>query len=130
MHEEMLIKAQTLQRESQEIESNLKIIGEHIEDLTKFAENLDFLDRNEEKEILASLGRGVYIKSEIKDEKKLFVDVGAGILIKKTPAETKKVIEGQLGKFQEAKIQLKTQLELYASEFRKMVEELHKIRED
>ncbi len=130
MNEELLVRAQTLQNESQEVEQNIKIINEHIEDLAKFAENLDSLDKSEEKEILASIGRGVYIKSKIDEDKKLFVEIGAGIIVKKTPAETKKVIAEQLKKFEEAKLQLRTQLELYAREFRKMVEDLNRARED
>src|SRR3989344_458620 len=117
MNEELLIKAQTLQQESQEVENNIKIVNEHIGELTKFKENLEFLDRDGEKDILASLGRGVYIKSKIEDDKKLFVEIGAGVIVKKTPLETMKVIEEQIRKFEEAKLQLKTQLELYAREF-------------
>lgn len=124
------MRAQALQNESQEVENNIKIINEHVEELTKFKENLDFLSKSGEKDILASLGRGVYVKSKIADDKKLFVEIGAGIIVKKTPQETKKVIEEQLRKFGEAKLQLKTQLELYANEFRKMVKQLNEIKED
>ncbi len=130
MKEELLMRAQALQNESQEVENNIKIINEHVEELTKFKENLDFLSKSGEKDILASLGRGVYVKSKIADDKKLFVEIGAGIIVKKTPQETKKVIEEQLRKFGEAKLQLKTQLELYANEFRKMVKQLNEIKED
>ncbi len=127
MKEELLMKAQALQNESQEVEENIKIINEHVEELTKFKENLDFLGKSDERDILASLGRGVYIKSRIADDKKLFVEIGAGVIVKKTPQETKKVIEEQLRKFAEAKMQLDTQLGLYANEFRKMVRQLNEI---
>jgi|SRR3989338_6311607 len=130
MKEELLMRAQTLQNESQEVENNIKIINEHVEELTKFKENLDFLDKNDEKDILASLGRGVYAKSKIVDDKNLFVEIGAGVVIKKTPAETKKVIEEQIRKFGEARLQLEAQLEFYANEFRKMVKKLNEIKED
>src|SRR3989344_1165907 len=130
MKEELLTKAQELQNESREVENNIKIINEHVEELIKFKENLDFLNTDDEKDILASLGRGVYVKSKIEDDEKLFVEIGAGVVVKKTPTETKKVIEEQIGKFGEAKLQLKTQLELYANEFRRMVKKLNEIKED
>ncbi len=129
MNEEMLMKAQTLQRESEQIENNILIINEHILELNKFNENLMFLEnKEEEKEILTSLGRGVYVKSKILDEKKLFVEIGAGIVVKKSPTETKKVIEDQIEKFEDAKKQLLGQLHMYKEEFGKMLKEVKKMK--
>ena len=153
------MKAQMLQNESQEVERNLKAITEHVGDLIKFKENLDFLDmensvnhvtkvnnssdrdsavkgnsisrmlcKNDEKEILASLGRGVYIKGKIEDNKKLFVEVGAGVVLKKTPFETRNIIEEQIRRFEEARMQLLGQLHLYKEEFGKMVKEINRVK--
>jgi len=118
-----------LQKESEQIENNLLIINEHVLELSKFNENLQFLEGKgkKDKEILASLGRGVYVKSKIEDDKELFVEIGAGIVVKKTPQETKKVIEEQIQKFEEARRELSEQLHLYKEEFGKMLMEIRKI---
>jgi prefoldin alpha subunit len=127
MNIELLQKAQMMQRQSEEAERGLQVIDEQINELEKFNDNLDFLDKSEEKEILANLGKGVFIKSDIKD-KKLFVEVGAGIIVRKSAIETRDVIEKQIKKFKEARIQILGQLEEFRGEFGRMVEEIEKLK--
>ena len=127
MNEELLQRAVMLQQQSQEAEKQLAFVDEQIRELEEFSKNLDFIDESKEKEILASLGKGVFIKSEIK-EKKLFVDVGAGVLVRKTALETKKVIDGQLKKFIEARIYVVGQLEDFRKELGMMIKEIEKLR--
>ena len=42
MNEELLMRVQVLQKESEQIENNLLIINEHVLELSKFNENLQF----------------------------------------------------------------------------------------
>ena len=55
---------------------------------------------------------------------------GAKVIVKKTPSETKKVIEEQILKFEEAKIQLGGQLHLYKEEFKKMLKEIERMKKE
>jgi prefoldin subunit 5 len=57
-------------------------------------------------------------------EKNLFVSVGAGIIVKKSPKETIKVIEDQLMRLKEAKMQLDAKGQAYAYAFQQLLMEL------
>lgn len=125
--QEILQRAITLKEESEEIERQLQFVSEQVEDLAKFKEGLSELSGGE-KEILASIGRGVHVKAERKLDEKLFVEVGAGVVVKKSPDEISKIIDGQIKKFQEARLQLSAKLQEHANEFRKMLKEIEKVR--
>ncbi len=127
MEDDIVYRAAMLQQQSEEIESRLQFVNEQIQELEQFSGDLRVLDKNDNKEILASLGKGVYAKSELKD-KKLFVQVGAGVVIKKSINETIEVIGEQIKRFEEARVQLKMQLESYAQELKRMVAEVEKIK--
>ena len=95
MNQELFLRAQMLERDSSELEERLNLVNQEIVELQSFDINLGKIDDSEEKEILASLGKGIFMRSEIKD-KNLFVNVGSNILVKKTPEEAKKVISEQI----------------------------------
>jgi len=123
----MLQRAMQLRQESEEAEQQLQFIVHQIKELEKFGEDLEKLEKSKEKEMLTPLGRGVFAKMEKKDEK-LFVEVGAGVLVRKTNKETRTVIEGQLRRFQEARMSLNQQLQNYAVEFQTMLKNVEKIK--
>lgn len=126
----ILQRAMMLRERSEEIEKQLGFVGEQISELQQFSENLEILKKSGEREMLANIGRGVHMKVERKGDEKLFVEVGAGVVVKKTPEEAKEIVEGQVKKFQEAKVHLTSQLQGYAEEFRKMLKEVEKIKKN
>jgi prefoldin alpha subunit len=107
---EMLMHADALQKQIQEMQEHLGIINQQIAELEEFRESLSSLENSEGKEILSSLGKGVHLKTSIKEDK-LFVEVGTGILVRKTPKETAEVIREQLKKLIELKLQFSAQME-------------------
>jgi len=124
---ELLHRAMLLKQQSEESEQQLKFVQQQIAELKSFMRTLEELERNKEGEILAPLGKGVYTKAERKDEK-LFVEVGANVIVRKTGAEAEKIIEEQIKKFTEVRIQLSAQLEVFREEFKKMLEEVERIK--
>jgi len=106
----MLMHADALQKQIQEMQEHLGIINQQIAELEEFRESLSSLENSEGKEILSSLGKGVHLKTSIKEDK-LFVEVGTGILVRKTPKETAEVIREQLKKLIELKLQFSAQME-------------------
>ena len=80
MDVELLMNLEKASQQSREIEEKLKVVEQQVAELESFRVSLDALKNSDEKEILASLGRGVFVKSDIKDEK-FFVDVGSGIFV-------------------------------------------------
>ena len=127
MNEELLQKAVMMQQESQETERKLELIEEQLRELDEFSKGLELFEKSKEKEMLASFGKGVYVKSEIKDEK-LFVNVGVGVVVRKSAAETKEIIQEQMKRFAQARIQLTAQLEEYSEELGRMIREIEKLR--
>ncbi|MBS3090909.1 prefoldin subunit alpha [Candidatus Pacearchaeota archaeon] len=128
MDEEVILKAQMIEQQSNEIEQNLQLINQQLDELDKFKETLEDFDKKKSNEMLSLLGKGVYAKTETK-EKDLFVGVGANIFVKKSPEETIKVIESQLSRLKEARIQLMERAEIYANAFRQLIEEIQKEQE-
>ncbi|MFH1290175.1 MAG: prefoldin subunit alpha [Nanoarchaeota archaeon] len=126
--QELLQRAMMLRQQSEEVEKQLNFVNEQLGGLEQFSENLKVLEEDKEKEMLASLGKGVHMKVERKEDEKLFVEVGAGVVVRKTPKEARKVIQEQVKKFQEARVQLRAHLQEHADQFREMMKEVEKIK--
>jgi prefoldin alpha subunit len=123
LNQELLQKAQLLHGQSQELEQQIEFIGKQIEELALFISTIETLMKTSQTEALSSLGKGVFIKTNI-IEKELFVEVGSGIVLRKSLPETKKVIQEQISRFKEMQSQLKAQLEIYQSTLSSAVQEL------
>lgn len=123
MDQELLMKASLLERNSQELETHLQFINNQITELELFNVNLGTLQDSSEKEILSSIGKGVYAKANLVD-KDLFVEIGAGVIIKKTPQEIKSIIEGQVKTLEETKLRLMAQLEAYNESLQELMRDL------
>ena len=119
----MIIKAQQIEQQAQEIAQNLEIVEQQIVELNDFSKTLEAFDKVEDKEMLSLLGRGVYAKTELR-EKELFVNVGAGIVVKKSPKETLKVVTEQLKRLKEVRMQLNAKNQAYAYAFQQLLMEL------
>jgi len=128
--QEILQRAMTLRQQSEEIEKQLEFVNEQVRDLGQFSENLETLDKSDEGEIIANLGRGVHMKVSRDKKEKLFVEVGAGTLVRKTPKEALKIIKEQMNKFNEAKVQLTMQLQDHAGQFQEMMKEVEKLKSE
>jgi len=128
MEQELLQRAMELRQRSEESEQQLNFVVQQINELEDFGRSLGELARNKEKEILASIGRGVFVKAKREEDEKLFVEIGAGVVLRKTPEEAGEVIEGQLKKFREARVALSQQLEGFALEFQKMLKAVEEMK--
>lgn len=120
MDENVSMKFQELSVRHQEIEEQSNIIEQQIYEIQDFSKTLDSLESEESKNILAPIGKGVFIDSEIKN-KSLFVDAGAGIFIKKDINQTKKVVEDQLEKLYQMKLNISGQRESLNKEVENMI---------
>ena len=124
MNQEDLLQASLIEREYHELENNLQLIDAQIQELEKFREDLGFLIKSDNKEILSSLGRGVYLKSTIEDKKKLFIEVGSGIIVKKTPEEAQKIIEKQVSYLKQAHLQILSHLESHHNNLNNLIDKI------
>lgn len=124
MDAESVFQASLLERQANELEQNLQLVEAQINQLEEFKKSLEFLIKSKDNEILASFGRGVYVKSTLKDKEKLFVEVGAGIMVKKTPEETKAIIESQISRLKQARMQIISQIEMTQEQLEEFLSEI------
>lgn len=125
MNPELIAKAQRLESESQQAEETLKFVDDKIAELENFSRILNDFEASKDKEMLSSIGSGVYAKAELK-EKELFVNVGAGILVKKTPKQAQEVVQSQIKQLAEARTQIVAQLESYTGSFMELMQEVER----
>jgi prefoldin alpha subunit len=109
MNQELLIQAQLIKNQTDQLEEHLSLIDKQLIDLTALKEAITQLNKDK-KEIISSLGNGVHLKSTISD-KELFVEVGQGVIVKKKPEETIAIISEQLKLLAESKLNVQSQLD-------------------
>lgn len=123
MNQESVIKFQLMEQESNQLNDQLQIIEHNLNEMLELKASLKEIDKKDVKEILANLGKKIYIPVEIKS-KELMVDVGKGHYVKKTIEETIKIIENQLDRFMEGKTQIMARLEELQEEMQELVREI------
>lgn len=100
---EYLIQLQMIQQQAGAMQERLEIINNQIMEMQAIETSLSDLDKKENGgEMLANLGKGIFVKTEVKD-KDLFVNVGKEIIVKKSVSETIDVLKNQITRLDEAK---------------------------
>lgn len=125
VNQELLMKASQLHQQSEEFEQQLSFINQQIIELNEFSLTLENLIKTNESELLSSVGKGVYLKTNL-ISKELFVEVGSGIVVKKTPEQTLQVVKQQVLKFNEMKSQIQAQNELIVKELHSIMQNLER----
>ena len=105
MEQEQLIQLQIIEQETNQLEQQLQLIEQHLVEMQQLKTGLDELEQTDKKEILANIGKGIYIPAEIKS-KDLIVEVGNKNFVKKSIPEAKKIIEEQIKKLNSVKQQI------------------------
>jgi prefoldin alpha subunit len=120
MDKSQLMQLQMMEQEANQIEQQLQLIEQHTSDLNSLKIGLDELEKTDKKEILANIGKGIYINAEIKN-KELLVEVGDKNLVKKTIPETKKIVESQIAKLTDAKQEMMQRIESLGLEMNEII---------
>ncbi len=121
--EEFLLKLSSLEEEANKTQEQISLVNQNIQDFEILKTSIKNIEGN--KDILTSLGKGVFIKTEIK-EKELFVNVGAGVVLKKSPSETFSIIEKQIKNLKEVKEELIKEIEKINKNLLVLIEEAKK----
>ena len=91
--QEIMFKLNMFEQQIQYFQQQLQAIEQGIVEMNSLNLGLDELVGSEGKEILASVGKRIFIKTKIISEE-LTVDIGEGTLVKKTIPETKEIWQG------------------------------------
>jgi len=104
------------EQQIQQIQQQIQAVEKGKIELKSLKIGLGGLVGSKDKEVLAPVGRGIFSETKLTSEKML-VDVGGGNFVKKTIPETQEIIEKQIKKLEEVKIELEENLQ-------KLLEEL------
>ncbi len=126
-NEELIRRATDLHEETQETEKQISIIDEQIRELENYKSHVNSLKNVSDQNVLSSIGKGIHVKTRF-ESPEIFIEVGAGVVIKKTVEETISIIEEQLSKFKQARIQLMQRLQTLTTELGTMISILDQLR--
>ena len=98
-----------MEQEVNQLNQQLQLIEQNIKEMEELLESLEEIGKEGNKDILANLGKRIFIPVEIKD-KNLIVEVGKGNFVKKSVLETKEVIERESKKLIEGRNQIMERL--------------------
>lgn|SRR3989344_1248394 len=118
--QELIMKFGMFEQQLRQIQENIHIVDQNINELASLRLDLDNLKSKEGEEILAQVGRGIFIKSKILSED-LIVDIGGKNYVKKTIEETKEIIGNQLEKLEKVKGELMSMIEGINQEINEMI---------
>src|SRR3989338_1087208 len=96
-HEEYLMRLNMLEQRIQKVQEQLMIVEQQRAEISTLSNSLDKIKGKKDKEILAHIGRGIFIKSKIINNDEIIVDVGSKIFLKKSIDGGKEIIEKQVG---------------------------------
>ena len=108
--QDLMYKLSVYEQQIQQLQQQLEAVEQATIEMNSLVLGLDDLVGSEGKEILAPIGRGIFVKTKLASED-LTVDVGGKNFVKKSIPETKKLIEDQVKKLEEVKEELNNNLE-------------------
>ena len=123
--EELLIKLSLLEQQANEQAEKVQAIDNQISELESLKFSLKKMEKSRGKEMLSPLGRGIFLKTEVKDDK-VFVNVGSRTLVKKTFKEAAEIVESQIMEMESLKHQLMHNIEEINEHLAGLLEEAQK----
>jgi len=120
--QELIYKLSMFEQQAQALQEQIGAVEQGINELGSLNFGLDELKEGFGKEILAPIGRGVFVAASLASET-LTVDVGGKNFVKKSIPEAKEIIEEQVKKLVEVKKDLTGSLEKMGEEMDKTLGE-------
>lgn len=124
--QELTFKFQMLEQQIVAIQQQLQAVEQALFDMASLNIGLEEIKVN--KEILASVGSGIFAKAKLLSEE-LVVSIGDKNYIKKSIPQTKKLIQEQIIKLEKAKEELNFELDKINDEITGLMREYQKISE-
>lgn len=110
MNQEQIMQFQMMEQEANKLSQQLQLIENNLVEIDGIKTGLDEIQKKDTKEMLANIGKKIYIPVEIK-EKNLIIEVGNKKFVKKSITETKELISEQIVKLNSAKQEITQRLE-------------------
>jgi len=114
--QEKIMRMAMMEQEARQIEQQLQILDQQIIEMQLLKLHIEELSKgNEKKEILANLGRNIFVEAETKSNE-FFVDVGAKTILKKDIKETLEIIEKDIHQLTSGRDSIMHELEKIANQ--------------
>jgi prefoldin alpha subunit len=108
--QQLAMQFQMFEQQIRMIQEQLQAVEQAIIELASLNLELDELIGKKDNEIMAPIGRGIYVNAKLISEE-LLVDIGDKNLVKKSIPETKKILQRQLEKLEKVKVELNGELD-------------------
>ena len=119
--QELIFKLSMFEQQIQQLQQQLQAIEQAVVEMSSLKIGLDEF-KDSKKEILAPIGRGIFIKAKSISEE-LIVDVGGKNFVTKNIPQTKELIETQIKKLEEIREDLNNNLDEIGQELQKTIME-------
>lgn len=126
--QQLMFKLAMFEQKMQGLQQQLQAVEEALVDLGLLSSGLDEIKGAKGKEIMAPLGRGIFVKANLASEE-LLVDIGGKKLVTKSIPDTKYLISEQLSKLEKIKEDLTDSLEASEDELRTLMSEAREEQE-
>ncbi|MDO8623026.1 MAG: prefoldin subunit alpha [archaeon] len=123
--QQLIFRLSMYEQQIQQIQQQLQLIEHGIIELAELNIDLEDLKGKKDKEILAPIGKGIFVKAKLLSED-LIVDIGDRSYVKKDIDQTKKIIERQVEKLENAKKELRNSLVEIDNQVSEMIEQAEK----
>ncbi len=132
--QEYFMQVQMLGQEAEKLEQQMQIMEQQINELTAVRESIVAIkesnsdEKEKNTEILANLGKGIFVKADLK-EKNLYINIGKDVIVKKSPEDTIKIIDQQLEKLSAGKESLMERIQQLQIEMNNILQRARKEEE-
>ena len=123
--QELMLKLSMFEQQMRQLQQQFQAVDESITELMSLDIGLDEIKGSTGKEFLAQIGRGIFVKAEIKSED-LTVNVGNKNLVKKSVPETKEILKEQIEKLEGVKKGLEEKMDEVQEEAKRLILEAQK----
>lgn len=123
--QEIMFKLQMFEQHINSIHQQLQSVEQAILDLSELNGGVKSLEGKKDKEILAQIGRGIFVKAKLISED-LIVDIGNKNLVTKNIGETNRLISSQIEKLGVAKKELNKNMGQLNSEMENLMKDFQK----
>ena len=124
--QELNQKFQMFEAQIMQVQQQLQAIEQAIVDMQQIDIGLEDLIGKKEEEIMAPIGRGIYVKAKLLSEE-LVVDVGGKNFVNKDIPETKEMIQGQVKNLEGLKKELESELDKINEELTNTMKDFQKL---
>ncbi len=97
-----VIEFSMLEEENKRLEQQMQLTEQQMQVFHQLKAHLEEMAKHK-GEFLASVGSGVFMKSELLDNKKVLINVGSGVIVEKTVGGAGKIIDKQARKIEEVR---------------------------